>query len=201
MADSNEPASGGATPPEPDPAASAKPGGQSTPDGATPKGEGEGAKPDATLSDEGKVALEKEREARRDAERRAAQYRDQVTQLEDAGKSELERAVSQHKRAVDELAKANERITALEGDLQRRELDTLKSKIAAEEGLPASVAKRLSGNDAREIRADAKSLRDELQAGTPVGDLGLGRGGTASGTRRGVDMNTLIREAAGRGSS
>jgi hypothetical protein len=198
MADDDKPTQGGAKPPESEPAASATPGG-SVPDGATPKGEGEGAKPDTPLDDTGKAALEKERDARRDAERRAAQLRDRVSELEDAGKSELDRAVSQYKRATDELAKATDRIAALEGEAAARELETLKVKIAADEGLPASVAKRLQGKDARELRADAKSLRDELQAGTPVGSLGIGRGGTASGNRRSSDMNTLIREAAGRG--
>ena len=199
MADSDNPAQGGAKPNEPDPAASATPGGRSTPDGATPKGEGEGARPDAGLGDEGKAALEKERDARRDAERTAAQLRDRLNELQDAGKSDVERTQSQLRRAQDELTKANERVAELQGDIERRELDTLKAKIAAEEGLPGSVAKRLSGKDAREIRADAKSLREELQAGTPVGDLGLGRGGAASGTRRGQTMNDMIREAAGRG--
>jgi alanyl-tRNA synthetase len=141
--------------------------------------------------------LDKEREARRDAERRVAQMRDRVTELEDAGKSELERATSQLKRAADELAKSNARVSELEGELQRRDLDTLKAQIAAEHDLPASVAKRLQGKDARELKADAKALKEELQAGTPVGSLGIGRGGTASGGRR-VDMNSLIREAAGR---
>lgn len=199
MADGDNSTQGGAMPSESNPTSSAKPSGQSDPDGARPAGEGEGAKPDTKLSDEGKAALERERDARREAERRAAQFRDRVTELEDAGKSELDRATSQHKRAIDELTKANERIAALEAEATARELDSLKSKIAAEEGLPPSVAKRLSGKDARELRADAKSLRDELDGGAPVGSLRIGQGGTASGNRRGVDMNQLIREASGRG--
>lgn len=201
MADDDKPTAGAATAPESDPGTSATPAGQSNgnPDGAKPTGEGEGAKPDTTLSDEGKAALEKEREARRDAERRAAQFRDRVTELEDAGKSEVERAQSQLKRATDDLAKATDRITALEAEAQARELEALKVHIAAEAELPASVAKRLQGKDARELRADAKALREELQSGTPVGSLGIGRGGTASGSRSGVSMNQLIREASGRG--
>ena len=103
------------------------------------------------------------------------------------------------RRALDDLTKSTDRIKELEGDIERRNLGELKTTIAAEEGLPSSVAKRLSGKDARELRADARALKQELSAGTPVGDLGGGRGGTASGTRS-VDMNSLIREAAGRGS-
>lgn len=192
-----EPTQDGATPPESEATASATPG-SGTSDGARPTSDDKGARPDTPLGDEGKAALAKEREARREAERTLAQMRDRLNELEDAGKSEVERAVSQLKRAGEDLSKANQRIADLEGDIAARELDAVKVKIAAEEGLPPSVAKRLAGKDARELRADAKSLREELQDGTPVGDLGLGRGGSAAGSRRGVDMNTLIREAAGR---
>jgi hypothetical protein len=196
MTESNESPPGGAKPSEAEPGSGAKPTG-GTPDGATPKGE-EGAKPDTPLGDSGIAALEKERDARREAERIVAQMRDRVTELEDAGKSELDRATSALKRATDDLSKSNSRIAELEGELTKRDLDAVKVKIAEEEGLPLSVAKRLTGKDARELRADAKSLKEELNAGTPVGVIGVGRGGAASGNRRG-DMNSLIREAAGRG--
>src|SRR5215467_12416633 len=125
-------ATGDATSPEPDATSGATPGGGNTPDGAKPTGdkqEAQGA-PDTPLGDGGTSALEKERDARRDAERRVAQLRDKVTELEDAGKSELDRAVSQLKRAGDDLAKANERIAVLEGELTKRDLDALKLKIA-----------------------------------------------------------------------
>lgn len=195
---SDETATGGVTPPEPEPGASAKPTGDSAPNGEKPTGEGKGAKPDTPTEDEGlRGALDKERDARRDAERRAAQMRDRVTELEDAGKSELERATAQLKRAMDEQAKQTARITELEGELSRRDLDALRVSIAAEAGLSASVAKRLQGKDARELRADAKSLKEELDGGRTA-TIGVGRGGTASGTRRGASMNDLIREAAGR---
>lgn len=195
MTDTDNSPAGGAKPPEAEPGSSARPPG-GTPDGATPKGE-EGTKPDTPLGDNGVAALEKERDARRDAERNVAQLRDRVTELEDAGKSELDRAMSALKRATDDLAKSTGRISELEGELSKRDLDSLRNKIAEEEGLPSSVAKRLAGKDARELRADAKALKEELNAGTPVGVIGVGRGGAASGTRR-VDMNTLIREASGR---
>jgi hypothetical protein len=195
MTETDDKPSGGAKPPGAEPGSGATPPG-GTPDGATPKGE-EGNKPDTPLGDGGIAALEKERDARREAERIVAQMRDRVTELEDAGKSELDRATSALKRATDDLSKSGARITELEGELSKRDLDAVKLKIAEEEGLPPSVAKRLTGKDARELRADAKSLKDELNAGTPANAIGIGRGGTASGNRR-VDMNTLIREAAGR---
>lgn len=198
MADNDESTSSGAMPSGSEPGHGAKPTG-GTPDGATPTGNGEqGAKPDAGLSDSGKAALDRERDARREAERHLAQLRDRVNELEDAGKSEVERAANQVKRATEDLARANQKVQDLEGELSRRDLDTLKAQVAAEHGLPASVAKRLQGKDKRELTADAKSLADELQTGTPVGSLGLGRGGAATGRSRGADMNTAIRQAAGR---
>lgn len=195
----DEPATGGVTPPEPGTGSGEKPAGEVPPNGEKPTGEGKGAKPDTPTDDENlRSALDKERDARRDAERRAAQMRDRVTELEDAGKSELERATSALKRATDELSKQGARVTELEGELSRRDLDTLKAQVAAEFELPPSVAKRLQGKDARELRADAKSLKEELgNSGGRTATIGVGRGGAAGGTRR-VDMNTLIREAAGR---
>jgi hypothetical protein len=176
----------------------AKPDGESAPDAATATGD-KGDSPDTPLGDSGKAALDKERESRREAERNVARLRDRVSELEDAGKSDLDRATSQLKRATDDLAKASARVSELEGEISRRDLEALKRQVAEEHDLPASVAKRLQGTDLRELRSDAKLLRDELNSGTPVGSLGIGRGGTATGSRRGSDMNQLIREAAGRG--
>ena len=81
---------------------------------------------------------------------------------------------------------------------QRRDLDALKVQIAAEFELSPTVAKRLQGKDARELRADAKSLKEELDrvAGRPPSVSGAGA--AASGNRRVQSMNDAIREAAGR---
>lgn len=194
----DETATGGVTPPEPEPGASAKPAG-STPDGEKPTGEDKGAKPDTPTDDDNlRGALDKERDARREAERRAAQMRDRVTELEDAGKSVEERTQGALKRATDDLAKTAARVSELEGELQRRDHDALKVQIAAEFELSPTVAKRLQGKDARELRADAKSLKEELGGSARQGIIGVGRGGAAGGGSRRGDMNSLIREAAGR---
>ena len=85
------------------------------------------------------------------------------------------------------------------GQLADRDAADLRRKVAAEVGLPADMADRLRGDDLRALRADAAKLAETISAGRPVGDIGIGRGNTASGRQRGVDMNQLIREAAGRG--
>ena len=197
----DEPTSTGATPSGSDPAAGATPGGQQgqqqTGTGATPE-PGQGATPDTPLGDAGRIALERERDARRDAERSAAEMRKRINELEDAGKSDVDKLRAQLNRAQLDSETKDAEIAALRAENAARELDQLKREVAAEAGLPPSVASRLKGTDLRSLRSDAKSLADELGAGTPAGQIGIGRGGAAAGNRR-VDMNQLIREAAGRG--
>jgi hypothetical protein len=197
----DQPGTGGATPPGPNPTSGATPGGQQQPaEGATPTpgSSTEGATPDMSLGDAGQVALDRERDARREAERKAAEYRRKLTELQDAGKPELERVQAQLARSQTESETHVARITELEAEIQRRDLDAIKLKVAAEHDLPPSVAARLQGTDLRSLRADAKELREQLSAGTPAGSFGVGQGGSAAGGRGRVDMNTLIREAAGR---
>jgi chromosome segregation ATPase len=197
----DEPGQTGATPSGPDPASGATPGGQQpTGSGATPgAGSTEGAKPDTSLGDAGRDALEKERGARRDADRKLAEARQRIADLEDSGRTEDQRREARLQRAQLELEQSTKRIQELEAQAADRELRDLRREVATEAGLPASMAQRLEGNDLRTLKADAKKLAEELHTGTPVGDLGIGRGGAASGQRSRVDMNQLIRQAAGRG--
>lgn len=192
MANEN-PDDGGARPPD-----------ATTPEGARPEGRttGEGARPDTgtsdadTLRDAGRESLKRERDARREAERRASELERRLTELEDAGKSEVERAIARLDRQSGELDASRSRVAELEEKLAARELLELKREIALEVGIPLEAAHRLQGTDARSIKADATRYLEERKAGA-VGDFGGGRGGTASGAR-GVDMNRIIREASGR---
>lgn len=132
-----------------------------TPDTTTP----DTAQPDAsatptpetptpdTLGDGGKKALDAERRARRDAERKAADFEAQVKAFEDADKSEAERAAEQ--------------IATLKAEAAAAKADALRSRIVAETGLPASLAKFLpAGGDEESLRADAADL---LAATAPKG--------------------------------
>lgn len=197
----DEPSLSGATPSDSDPAGSATRGGQhDTTSGATPEaGSTEGATPDTPLDDAGRAALDKERGARRDAERKASEYRRRIAELEDAGKPELERATSAAQRAQAEAETHAKRVTELETLLAERDRSDLRRKVIAEVGLPLDMADRLHGDDLRALRADATKLAEAISAGRPVGDIGIGRGNAAGGRPRGVDMNQLIREASGRG--
>ena len=196
-----ETGSSGATPESgPDPAAGATPGGRQEPTtGATPAaGSTEGATPDTPLGDSGEAALERERVARREAEKQAREYRRRITDLEDAGKPELERAQSMLQRTEAERDAHAARVAELEANLKARDMHDLRRQVATESGLPLEMADRLKGDDLRSLRADATKLVETLGS-SRAGDVGIGRGGTAAGRSRGVDMNTLIREAAGRG--
>lgn len=195
-----ETGSSGATPESgPDPAAGATPGGQEPTTGATPAaGSTEGATPDTPLGDSGEAALERERVARREAEKQAREFRRRIADLEDAGKPELERAQSMLQRTEAERDAHAARVAELEANLKARDLNDLRRQVATESGLPLEMADRLKGDDLRTLRADATKLVETLGS-SRSGDLGGGRGATAAGRSRGVDMNTLIREAAGRG--
>lgn len=150
------------------------------------------------LREQGKEALSKERESRRDAEKRAADAERRLHEIEDAGKSEIERAIARLDRQGAELEHERNRRIELEQEVARRDVLELKRSIALELGIPLDAAHRLQGDDARSLRADAQRYLDERGA-RQEGSIGVGRGGAASGRRTGVDMNRLIREASGRG--
>jgi hypothetical protein len=186
-----DPGESGAKPPEPQAPEGAKPDGLAD-GGATPPA----AQDDAQkLREAGREALEKERVARREAERRVAEAERRLAELEDAGKSEVERAIARLDRQSSELDTARTRVGELEARLAERELLELKREIAVENGVPLEAAHRLHGDDARSIRADAQRYLEERKG--VEGSLGVGRGGAAAG-KTGGDMNQLIREASGR---
>ncbi len=188
----------------PSPEGGATPTAGPTPEGAKPDGptvdeRDAGDGPDAgKLGEKGKAALDRERDARREAERRAAESEKRLHDLEDAGKSEVERAIARLDRQSAELEQARGRVQELEADVARRELLELKRTIASEFGIPPEAAHRLQGSDTRSLRADAERYVDEREATETPGSIGVGRGGTA-GARPSADMNRLIREAGGRG--
>jgi hypothetical protein len=174
----------------PNGAATTKPG--ATPDtpsrGATPASDDDkGTTGD--LGDPGVRALTAERERVKELERTNAEMRDRLAALEDAGKSEVERAHAQAKRESERAEEAERRVAELERGSARL-------RIAEEVGLPLELADRIQGDDDRAMRGDAKRL---LELTAPAdGRLGAGRGGVTP-PRGAQDMNALIREASGRG--
>lgn len=78
-------------------------------------------------------------------------------------------------------------------------LDYVRTKVADEYGLNESQGRRLRGATVRELRDDAKAMRDELGLEPIVeGEARDERGRFRSTGDVGVDMNRAIRQAAGR---
>jgi hypothetical protein len=185
MADT--PAPDGATPPG---TTTATPDATSgtTPTSATPPEKDDKGKPDE-LGDPGVRALTAERERVKQLEQSNREKDARLAELEDAGKSEVER---ERNRAEREAKRADD----AEARLAQHDRADAQRRIATEVGLPLELAERLQGDDDRALRADAKRLLDLTQP--PDGRLGAGRGGVTP-ARGAEDMNARIREAAGRG--
>lgn len=126
--------------------------------------------PNDDLGDAGKKALETERKARRDAERRAKDAEAALKEVEDRDKSDSE--------------KLADRIAASEKRAEEAERRALRAEVAQEKGLTAAQAKRLSGDTREDLETDADELLEVFKpersasgppSKRPTADL---RGGT-----------------------
>lgn len=122
---------------------------------------------DAELGDGGQKAINAERKARREADKRAADAEARLKELEDAGKGELD-------RIRDENATLKSRLTELESTNTRL-------TVAIDKGLSKSQAKRLVGSTAEELEADADEILESFGGGNNSG------GATPPPTRRPVE--------------
>lgn len=159
------------------------------------------------LGDAGKRALEAERRAKRAAEREA---RDAA-----ARSAELEAQIAEYKRAeMDD----QERLAAERDDwrkkyeeqaaqLAARELDLLRRDVAAEKGLPAGMARRLSGTTREELEEDADDLAALVAKPTDVPPAARvpkpdpSQGATGSGSRASTVTAAMERYMASRGTA
>lgn len=168
------PVLGGSEPPEP----------PADPPADPPSADPPADKPkDEPLGDAGKAALDKERAARKEAEKELAKYRKAEQDRADADKSEAE------KRAA-----AEERATAAE-------LRAMRLEVAHGKGLTPAQAKRLVGATREELEADADEiLRDFPTAAktppAPKPDLSQGSKGPAQGrsTNLGQAVTAALRK-------
>ena len=76
------------------------------------------------------------------------------------------------KASHDDLAKKSgeydKTIADLTGKISSYELASLKTRIAHELSIPYELSNRLTGNDEKELRADAESLSKLVSAGKPA---------------------------------
>ena len=112
------------------------------------------------LGDAGKAALDKERQARREAERKAKENADaakRLAELEDAQKTETE--------------KLNSKVSTLAGENETLALANARLRVAIRHGLTEDQSRRLIGADEEELEADAqvllKTLSPPLQEESP----------------------------------
>jgi len=145
-----------------------------------PENENPGQQGDpAALGDAGKAALTAERKRADDAEKAAKALEAKLKQIEDADKSDLEKALAK----VSELEAANATLTT---ELGERDLTILKLNTGISEGLPANLIARLQGTDEATFKADAASLKelvpDTNQSPFPKADPSQGAKGKTGTT-------------------
>lgn len=85
---------------------------------------------------------------------RTAAYEKQLSELKSSLDDSTKKA-SEHEKTVAELT----------GKISSYELASLKTRIAHELGIPYELSNRLTGNDEKELRADAESLSKLVSAG------------------------------------
>lgn len=124
------------------------------PDENKPQGDPE------ALGDAGKQALVAERKRADDAEKALKAANVKLQQIEDADKTELEKA----QQRISELEAANATLTS---DLSDRDRTILRLNTGIDEGLPKNLIARLQGDDEESIKADAASLRELVPDNTP----------------------------------
>jgi hypothetical protein len=119
---------------------------------------------DSALGDKGKQAIQREREARKAAEKARADLEKRLKAIEDERK-QAEDAKAKEQGEWEKVATEREReLEKLRAQIAERDLNDLKRTVAAEEGLPAELALRLAGDDEDALRTDAKALARHLKA-------------------------------------
>jgi hypothetical protein len=113
------------------------------PKGTEDSNEGE----DGKLREAGLKALQKERDARKQAETKLLELQKQI---EDATKTEAE--------------KQADALKAAQSEAQAAQNKAMKFEVAAELGLDLKLASRLNGNTREELLADGETLREQIGA-------------------------------------
>lgn len=105
------------------------------------------------LGDAGKKALEAERTARRETEKQVKALQSQLDELQDAGKSDVEKLQRKAERAAQEAEQ-------LRAEIASRDRALLLREVADEVGLPARLVSRVQGADREAMLADARELME-----------------------------------------
>jgi colicin import membrane protein len=133
------------------------------------------------LGDAGQKAIKAERDARKAAERTAAELAAQLKSIEDANLSELERAKKAAEASATELAQLR--------------VENTRTRVALEKGVPADLIEFLTGSTEEEIAAKADVLLSRLgSSGTPKPDPSQGAKGSTQKKSTGAQFADFFNE-------
>ena len=122
---------------------------------AQPQGE-----PKDVLGDAGKKALDAERAARKEAEKRLNEAAARIAEFEDAQRTEEEKREHELNTLRAQIEEERKQREAVERDL-------LIKSVASEFGLPDELANRLVGDDRDALVEDAKQLQKLIKPSGP----------------------------------
>lgn len=113
-----------------------------------------------------KERLTRDREAQ---SKKYADYEDLKKKVgEYEGKiKEYTNAMAKYDEQLKGIAEKDKEIESLKGQVKTYEINALKVKIANEIGLPAGFTTRISGEDEKTIKEDAKALKAVLDESAP----------------------------------
>lgn len=115
------------------------------------------------LGDKGKAALKAERDARRAAEKAAADMQKRIDEIE-AKQREADEAKAKEEGNYKQLLEQREaELAELKDKLTQRELADRKAAIAKQHGIPEEAINRLHGATDEELEEDAKALAKILR--------------------------------------
>ena len=117
-----------------------------------------------------------------------ADYDDLKKQLE-AQTAKVEELNSQLSAQTENASTSAKELEDLKTQLHKYETDSVKTRVAHEEGLPFDLAARLSGDDEESIRADAKALAELVGKSKPAAPLG-----NPEPVVKGNDRDSALRE-------
>lgn len=117
-----------------------------------------------------------------------ADYDDLKKQLEEQT-AKVDELNSQLTAQTETASTSAKELEDLKAKVHKYETDSVKTRVAHEEGLPYDLAARLSGEDEESIRADAKALVEVVGKAKPAAPLG-----SAEPVVKGNDRDSALRE-------
>lgn len=108
--------------------------------------------------------IKRERET---LEKKYSDYADLKSKVADY-ETQLGTLKSSFEESTKKASEFEKTVADLTGKISSYELTSLKTRIAHELGIPYELSGRLTGNDEKELRADAESLSKLVSAGKPT---------------------------------